>query len=424
MYSEVKDHLVHRKESIYFALVVLFSILSYIFLAISVIGIAIVLLMIFVSVILHGLMMGGIRRNGVKLSLEQFPELYEKATMVAKDMGISKMPDIYVVESEGVLNAFATRFFGRNMVVLYSGIFELVERGADQEVLFVLSHEFAHLKRKHVTIGILLLPAMWIPFVGNAYLRACEYTCDRYATYYIQDLNAAKNALLMLAIGKELYGKVNQEAYMKQIETEEGIFVWLSEKLSTHPHLPKRVYEISKLFDADCTIELKEPKKKVWIGLTVLMAATIGMGVISFVGLKALEKLDLFSEAMMGLESASPLMDAASTNDVDEIARLISEGEDVNQADDEGSTPLHWAIQDYSYEAVELLLQEGANPNTANIYDTTPLISAVFMGDAEMVSLLLEYGVDTNYVDSEGYTAYDYAVEYEYNDIIELLENR
>ncbi len=49
---------------------------------------------------------------------------------------------------------------------------------------------------------ILVMPANFIPFLSQAYSRACEYTCDQTAAYYIQDGVAAKQALTILSIGK------------------------------------------------------------------------------------------------------------------------------------------------------------------------------------------------------------------------------
>lgn len=420
MNSYLPSQLVHRKENIYFALVLTFSILTYLFLAFSILGIGIIIVMVLLSVFFHGLMVGGIRRNGVRISEEQFPTLYQKAQEMAAQMGLEKMPQMYVIESQGTLNAFATRFFGRNMVVLYSEIFELIERDAEDEVLFVLAHEFAHLKRKHVTVNFLLLPAMWVPFLGDAYLRACEYTCDRYATYYCGSLTASKNALTILAIGKELYKKVNKESYMRQIESEAGFFVWLNEKLSTHPHLPKRLYEVDKFFSETEVETLKEPKRGIVIGVIVALLLSLVFAGGVYMTYKALEKFNVFSEAFE-IEGMTPLMEAASENDTDAISTLLDEGADVNEADSEGSTALHWAVYSGYYDAAALLLENGADTNTVDIYDATPLISAVFAEDVEMVKLLLEYGADANYIDASGYTAYDYALDYENVELQELL---
>lgn len=418
----LRDRLVYPKENIYFAFVALFSILSYIFLAFSIIGIVIILALILVSLLFHGIMMGGIRRNGVRISEKQFPEIYEKAVLTAKEMGLQDLPDIYVIESEGVLNAFATRFFRRNMVVLYSGIFELTARGAEKEVLFVLAHEFAHLKRKHVIISLLLLPAMWVPFLGNAYLRACEYTCDRYAAYYIKSFEASRDALTMLAIGKELYPKVNKQAYMEQLQTETGFFVWLNEKLSTHPHLPKRIYALSKVFAEESLVELKEPKGRIWLGIagSVLTLTILSGGL--WVGYKSFEKMDLWTETVMGIEGATALMNAASENDTEMIHTLLADGADIEEMDADGTTALHWAVSYGQYDSAALLLENGAEPNTADNYQTTPLMSAVFNEDTEMTMLLLEYGADPAVKDADGYTAYDYAADFENTELMDILQ--
>lgn len=260
---------------------------------------------------------------------------------------------------------------------------------------------------------------MWIPFLGDAYLRACEYTCDRYATYYSGSLPASKNALTILAIGKELYKKVNKESYMRQIESEAGFFVWLNEKLSTHPHLPKRLYEVDKFF-SDTEVEtLKEPKRGIVIGVIIALLLSLVFAGGVYMTFKALEKFN-FSEAFE-IEGMTPLMEAASENDTEAISTLLDEGADINEADSEGSTALHWAVYSGYYDAAAILLENGADANTVDIYDATPLISAVFAEDVEMVKLLLEYGADSNYMDASGYTAYDYAVDYGNAELQELL---
>jgi len=140
-----KEQLVHPRENIYFVLVLLVSVGTLILLLFSVIGIILFAVFTAIMLFLHALSMGGIRRNGVKLSEKQFPELYAQAIGIAKDLGLSKLPDIYILESEGMLNAFATKYVRRNLVVLYSSFFVMVDKEAEKEVMFILAHEFTHL---------------------------------------------------------------------------------------------------------------------------------------------------------------------------------------------------------------------------------------------------------------------------------------
>ena len=111
--NDLRNELVHRKENMYFVLTAVFGILSYIFFLFSIIGIVIIVVLMLLSYFIHALSMASIRRNGVRLSNQQFPDMYEKAEMLARKMELMKMPTIYVMESSGILNAFATRFFGK-----------------------------------------------------------------------------------------------------------------------------------------------------------------------------------------------------------------------------------------------------------------------------------------------------------------------
>jgi len=50
-----------------------------------------------------------------------------------------ELPDIYIVQSGGLLNAFATRFFGRHFVVLYSDIVEMIEDNQEKDLSFIIA---------------------------------------------------------------------------------------------------------------------------------------------------------------------------------------------------------------------------------------------------------------------------------------------
>ncbi|MCS7459543.1 M48 family metallopeptidase [Paenibacillus doosanensis] len=240
----MNHRLVHENETALFMICVVISSLIYVSLIFSVIGIFYIILGVVISVIFHGLAVAGIRSSGVKLSAQQFPVVYDKVQELCVHMEIAKVPDVFIVQSGGILNAFATRFMGRNFVVLYSDIFELVEQGSDEELSFVVAHELAHIQRNHIRKHVWIWPALWIPFLGNAYSRCCEYTCDRIATAYTGNAAAAVRALTVLAVGKQLFARVNIGEYVEQSRNERGFFVAWYEWLSTHPPLPKRINEI------------------------------------------------------------------------------------------------------------------------------------------------------------------------------------
>ena len=79
-------------------------------------------------------------------------------------------------------------------------------------------------------------------------------------------------------------------------------------------------------------------------------------------------------------------------------------GADVNQADADGSTPLHWAVQRDDPALVELLVNAGANVKAANRYGIAPLSIAARNGNAVIVERLLQAGADPNTTAADGET--------------------
>ncbi|WP_110953710.1 M48 family metallopeptidase [Anaerosinus massiliensis] len=247
------ESLINSKEKFYFILSLVISIVLYLLMVVSIVGIIYLLIGIMISFIVHGLFIGNLRGNGIKISETQFPEVYHLSKEIANKMGMDAAPDIYIIQSNGMLNAFATKFLGRSFVVLYSDIFELAYKQGEAELAFIICHEFAHLKRKHVSRRTILLPSMVIPFLSQSYSRACEYTCDSFAAHY--QPNGAENGLLILAVGKQLYQKVNIQEYINQRQKNSGFWVRLSELLSTHPDLPKRIQNIQRHIKGKMTLE-------------------------------------------------------------------------------------------------------------------------------------------------------------------------
>jgi hypothetical protein len=163
------------------------------------------------------------------------------------------------------------------MVVIYSEVFELARQGAEDELDFIIAHELSHIKRRHIWKNILLVPANFIPFLSQAYSRSCEYTCDREAAYYTKNGVAAKRALTILGAGKDLYSEVNEQAYLEQIQSESNVAVWLSEVLSTHPRLPKRIQAIGRFMGVEGTPNYLPDHGKIAIGATLLFGGMFGV---------------------------------------------------------------------------------------------------------------------------------------------------
>ncbi len=91
-----------------------------------------------------------------------------------------------------------------------------------------------------------------------------------------------------------------------------------------------------------------------------------------------------------------PLWKAASEQNLEAVRTLLSEDADVNQAQPDGATALHWAAHWGDKEMAELLIQAGADLNASNENGATPLWMASATGDAAMVRTLLAAGALAN----------------------------
>lgn len=163
------------------------------------------------------------------------------------------------------------------------------------------------------------------------------------------------------------------------------------------------------------------------------------------------------------LATAAPqdarLSDAAMEGDRSLVQELLQQNVDVNAAQGDGTTALHWAAYRDDAEMAELLIQAGADvhaktrlgditplfiaakdgnaaviesllsagagANATNAMGTTPLMLASASGVTDAVESLLEHGADVNARESAyGQTALMFAAALNRADVIRLLASR
>lgn len=244
---------VHSKENLYFTIKLIVTIIFYLAIVALVASVEAEKFTAFIPIIIyfgifalyfffrHGILIGYLKGNAIRVSENQFPEVYTLAKNQSEKLGLYKMPSIYILQAGGLLNAFATRFLGSDFVVIYSDILETAYEQGNKALEFIVAHELGHIKRKHCTKRLLLFPSFIVPFLNSAYSRACEYTCDRIG--YSLCPEGSISGMLTLAAGKRLHSKINVEDFLLKSQIEHGFWKWFAEIISSHPNLPKRISE-------------------------------------------------------------------------------------------------------------------------------------------------------------------------------------
>lgn len=237
--------LVYNNERKLFILSAVIGILAWALIIVGTVGIALVyvLLGFLIFLFAHSALISYLRGTGVQITAEQFPDLHARIIFCCQKLGVHVPPDAYLIHADGAFNAFATRFLGRNFIVLFSNVVDALEEESEA-INFYIGHELGHIHRKHLQWAPVLWPAGLLPLLGAAYSRAREYTCDSYGAACCANRESVARGIAALAAGDRRWRTLNVKAYQNQAR-ESGHF-WMSfhELTGDYPWLTKRMSRI------------------------------------------------------------------------------------------------------------------------------------------------------------------------------------
>jgi ankyrin repeat protein len=102
----------------------------------------------------------------------------------------------------------------------------------------------------------------------------------------------------------------------------------------------------------------------------------------------------LFGAVCCGSGKTESLMDAVKLGNLSSVQKALQLHADPNDAEADGTTALHWAVQEDRLDLVKALLSGGAGANAKNQFGLTPLALALTKGNAAIVEQLLQAGAD------------------------------
>ena len=198
-----------------FVLVLVASLGLWLLLALTILALVYALLIGVVLFFAHVAFVTHLRGSAVKIGPEQFAELHARVVELSRRAGLARAPDAYLLQAGGSLNALATKLFRGRIIVLFS---ELLEACGDDHAArdLVIGHELGHLRSGHLDWHLLIAPGMLVPFLGAAYSRAREFTCDRWGAALCGDRAGATRGLAILAAGGLHGPRVNLRSFVEQ----------------------------------------------------------------------------------------------------------------------------------------------------------------------------------------------------------------
>jgi Zn-dependent protease with chaperone function len=264
-------------------LVILASLAIWALLALSLIGLIYVAFIVLFLFATHLVFITHIRGSAVRLGPGQFPQLWQRVVELSQAAGLEAPPEAYLMEAGGSLNAFATKFFRGRLMVLYSDLLEACvddPRARDM----IIGHELAHIKAGHLDWFVVTAPGRLIPFLGTAYSRACELTCDRWGAVLCGEVEAAHRGLAILAAGATFGPKVRLDAFVAQRADLDTGWMTLGKWLSSYPPLSERVAALTP----DQFAELPAATGRGALRAALLLGAVVTLPTLATVAMVAL----------------------------------------------------------------------------------------------------------------------------------------
>jgi Zn-dependent protease with chaperone function len=216
--------------------------------ALTDIAVAIVIALILLPiayVIYRNLTRAAIRGSAVLVSDQQFPAIAAVRNEFARRLHLRRMPELYVTNGNGQLNAFAASAYRVDFVVVHSELFANLYQNNREGLAFIVGHELGHIRLHHTRLWYQLSLAFInvIPLIPGFLSRAREYSSDRHGAFMEPQ---GEEGLVLLTAGRYVYRQVDVTDLLNQAAHVRGFWSEVAQLTQSHP---LTVWRLKKLYD-------------------------------------------------------------------------------------------------------------------------------------------------------------------------------
>jgi Zn-dependent protease with chaperone function len=202
--------------------------------------------------------------SGVKVSQEQFPQLYQTMLDGCYILDLPNVPELFVIQDPQV-NAMSLGT-DKPFIAITTGLLDLMDA---EETRFIVGHELGHVLSGHAVYHTMLYHLIalakriaWVP-IGYLGLRAIiwgleewsrksELSCDRAGLLACQDVAAGRRALMKTAGGSRM-SELSHDAFLEQAreydavpDVRDGLLKLLQLEGNSHPFAVVRFAELDR----------------------------------------------------------------------------------------------------------------------------------------------------------------------------------
>jgi hypothetical protein len=184
-----------------------------------------------------------IRGNSVRLSNEQFPEVYAILQSHCQRLGLTEVPELFLTGAS--IQPFSQTFssWHERYIVLHQVVFDIDDRKTMDVTSFLLGHELGAIRLNHTAVWneMLLTYISALKLFRNPLERVRTYSRDRYGAALTP---TGFRGLLINATGRRLMDRVNVEEYFRQARRYGGLWANVNVFFEPKPQVLMRLKQL------------------------------------------------------------------------------------------------------------------------------------------------------------------------------------